>query len=230
MGTVCVVGENRRIIDLPDDIGINYYHSLSLKNKQPTVMILPLKFPTLESFTDDELVAFSLANPDLFVERDERGQLFINMTPTFALSSSNNSELITELGLWNRKYKAGKVLESNGGYFLPDSSMRIPDAAWIRLDRWKALSMAEKKSFLRLVPDFVIELKSETDSLTELKAKMRKWVENGVKLAWLVSTEQQITYIFKPGAPESSCSFKELLFGEEVLVEFSVRLCDILEY
>jgi Uma2 family endonuclease len=193
-------------------------------------MILPLKFPTLESFTDDELVAFSMANPDLFVERDERGQLFINITPTFALSSSNNSELITELGLWNRKYKAGKVLESNGGYFLPDSSMRVPDAAWIRLDRWNALSMAEKKSFPRLVPDFVIELKSETDSLAELKAKMHKWIENGVRLAWLVSTEEQVTYIYQPGKVESQCLFTDRLVGEDVLIDFSVRLSDILEY
>lgn len=193
-------------------------------------MILPLKFPTLESFTDEELVAFSLANPDLFVERDEKGQLFITMTPTFALSSSNNSELITEVGLWNRKYKAGKVLESNGGFFLPDSSMRVPDLAWISLDRWKALSMAEKKSFLRLVPDFIIELKSETESLLELKAKMQKWVDNGVRLAWLVSTETQTTYIYKPGMPESVCSFNEEIYGEDVLVDFSVRLSDILEY
>ena len=81
------------------------------------------------------------------------------------------------------------MLESNGGYFLPDSSMRVPDAAWVRLERWNALSMAEKKSFLPLVPEFVIELKSETDSLAELKAKMQKWIENGVKLGWLVSTE-----------------------------------------
>jgi Uma2 family endonuclease len=193
-------------------------------------MILPLKFPTLESFNDEELVAFSLANPDLFVERDEKGQLFITMTPTFALSSSNNSELIGELIIWNRKYKAGKVLESNGGFFLPDSSMRVPDLAWIRLDRWKALSMAEKKSFLRLVPDFIIELKSETDSLLELKAKMQKWIDNGVRLAWLVSTEAQTTYIFRPGVPESACSFNEEISGEDVLVDFSVRMSDILEY
>jgi Uma2 family endonuclease len=193
-------------------------------------MILPLKFPTLEAFSDDELIAFSMANPDLFVERDEQGQLFINMTPTFALSSSNNSELIGELIIWNRKHKTGKVLESNGGYFLPDSSMRVPDVAWIRIDRWKALSMVEKKSFLRIVPDFIIELQSETDSIAELKTKMNKWIENGVKLAWLISPEQQLTYIFKPGEEETTCGFNEMLTGANVLIDFWVRLSDILEY
>lgn len=138
--------------------------------------------------------------------------------------------MIGELGLWNRRCKAGKVLGAHAGYFLPDSSMRVPDVAWIRLDRWNALSMAEKKSFLRLVPDFVVELKSETDSLAELKAKMGKWTANGVKLAWLISTEQQITYIFKPGEAEASCSFEEILSGGDVLQGFSVKLSDILEY
>jgi len=193
-------------------------------------MIIPLKFPTIETFSDEELVAFSVANPDLDVERDEKGQLFINMTPTFALSSLNNSELITEIGIWNRRRKAGKVLESNGGYFLKDSSMRVPDVAWIRLERWKALSMSEKKSFPRLVPDFIIELKSETDSLSDLKAKMHKWIENGVRLAWLISTEDQLTYIYQPSKLQTTCSFDEILYGEDVLIDFSVKLSDILEY
>ncbi|MEO6685288.1 MAG: Uma2 family endonuclease [Dyadobacter sp.] len=193
-------------------------------------MIIPLNIPTLGSFTDDELVAFSTANPDLFVERDEQGQLFINMTPTFALSSSNNSELIGELIIWNRRRKAGKVLESNGGFFLSDSSMRVPDVAWIRLDRWNALSMSEKKSFPHLAPDFIIELKSETDSLMDLKAKMQKWIDNGVRLGWLISTEKQVTYVYQPGKEIRTYSFDEILNGDDVLVDFSVRLSDILEY
>jgi Uma2 family endonuclease len=70
----------------------------------------------------------------------------------------------SQLAIWNRKYKAGRVIESNGGFFLEDSSMRVPDVAWIHIDRWNALSQAEKRSFPRMAPDFVIELKSETDS------------------------------------------------------------------
>ena len=193
-------------------------------------MIIPLNIPKIESFSDQELIAFCMANPDLYIERDENGQLFINITPTFALSSSNNSELITEIGLWNRQKKSGTVLESNGGFFLSDSSMRVPDVAWIAINRWKALSMAEKKSFPRLAPDFIIELKSETDSLTELKAKMQKWIDNGVRLAWLISTEEQLTYIYKEGKSPATCSFDDILSGENVLINFSVRLSDILEY
>lgn len=193
-------------------------------------MIVPLNIPAHKFFNDKELVAFSIANPELAIERDEYGQLFISLTPTFAVISSNNSELITELGIWNRKYKAGKVLESNGGYFLPDSSMRVPDVAWIRIDRWNALSMAEKKSFPHLAPDFVIELKSETDSLTDLQTKMSKWIENGVRLAWLICTDQQITYVYEQGKTSCTVKFEEMLSGGTVLTNFSVRLSDILEF
>lgn len=193
-------------------------------------MIIPLNLPTVESFSDRELIEFSKANPDLLVERDEHGQLFITITPTFALSSSNNSELIGELVIWNRKNKLGKVLESNGGYFLADSSMRVPDVAWIAIDRWDNLSISEKKSFPHLAPDFIIELKSETDSLVDLQRKMEKWIQNGVRLAWLIDTEQQLTYIYQPEIAVTTCSFNEFLFGGEVLANFTVRLSDILEY
>jgi len=136
-------------------------------------MLIPLHLPSREQFTDDELVNFCLSNPDLMVERNEFGQIFINMSPTHLLTSSNNSELNTEIGIWNRRTKAGKVIDSNGGFFLPDRSMRAPDVAWIRKERWAELSTAEKKSFPYLAPDFVLELESDTDNLEDLKQKMQ---------------------------------------------------------
>ncbi|UFH54022.1 hypothetical protein [Spirosoma sp. KNUC1025] len=79
-------------------------------------MQLPLNIPQIDRFTDDELVRFCLANPELNIERDENGTLYIDMSPTHLLTSSNNSELNTEIGIWNRKTKAGKVIDSNGGF------------------------------------------------------------------------------------------------------------------
>ncbi|MGG7662263.1 Uma2 family endonuclease [Dyadobacter sp. BHUBP1] len=193
-------------------------------------MILPLNIPAHPYFTDDELVAFCVANPDLMVERDEHGQLHITMTPTFLLGSSNNSELIAEIAIWNRKKKGGKVIESNGGFFLQDRSMRVPDVAWIQIDRWNALTDDEKNSFPYMAPDFVIELKSKTDSLRYLERKMVKWIENGVRLAWLVCPKSQTTYVYEPGKPQLAVHFEETLSAGEVLVDFSTRLSDILEY
>jgi Uma2 family endonuclease len=124
-----------------------------------------------------------LANPELNIERDEKGQISINMSPTYALISSFNSNILIEIGIWNRKTKTGKIFDSNSAFFLPDDSMHGPDVAWISKERWDSLIASEKKSIPKIVPDFIIVLQSETDNIKELKQKMTKWVKNGVKLA-----------------------------------------------
>lgn len=193
-------------------------------------MVIPLKIPHIESFTDEELVAFCLANPELNIERDENGFLYIAMSPTFLLTSSNNSELNTEIGIWNRSTKAGKVIDSNGGFFLPDRSMKAPDVAWIQKERWDALSIKEKKSFPYMAPDFVIELESESDNINDLKQKMAKWIQNGVRLGWLVSPREQQTYVYRPDTSiPQTVRFSEILTGQDVLIGFEVILETILE-
>lgn len=192
-------------------------------------MQLPLHIPQIEHFTDEELVRFCLANPELNIERDENGILYINMSPTHLLTSSNNSELNTEIGIWNRKTKAGKVIDSNGGFFLKDRSMRAPDVAWIRRERWDELTKKEKHSFPYLAPDFVLELVSDSDNLDVVKAKMEKWLSNGVRLAWLVSPDEKLTYIYRPHQPVDTKGFTEMLSGEDVLLGFETVLADILE-
>ncbi len=192
-------------------------------------MQLPLNIPQIDRFTDDELVRFCLANPELTIERDEDGNLYIDMSPTHLLTSSNNSELNGELVIWNRKTKAGKVIDSNGGFFLKDKSMKAPDVAWIRRERWDALSKKEKYSFPYLAPDFVLELVSDSDNLNAVKAKMEKWIINGVRLAWLVSPDEKLTYIYRPDQPAETMAFTEILSGEDVLVGFVTVLAEILE-
>ncbi|QHV95812.1 Uma2 family endonuclease [Spirosoma endbachense] len=185
----------------------------------------PSPIPQIEQFSDDELVRFCLANPELNVERDENGTLFMTLSLTHLLTSSNNSELIGEFVIWNRKAKAGKVIDSNGGFFLKDKSLKAPDVAWIRKDRWDALSLDEKKSFPYLAPDFVLELQSDSDNINDLKSKMEKWV----RLAWLVSTREQQTYRYQSGQEVSVIPFASTLYGEDVLPGFETVLADILE-
>lgn len=181
-------------------------------------MFIPLKILAYPPFTDDKLVAFCVANPELGVER------------TSALISANNSELIGEIGIWSREYKAGRVLGANAGFFLRDSSMRVPDVAWIHIDRWNAMSKEEKNSFPYMAPDFVVELKSKGDSLAYLQQKLMKWIKNGVRLAWLVCPDSRTTYVYEPGKHPLAVHFEETLSGGEVLVGLSTRLSDILEY
>jgi Uma2 family endonuclease len=191
-------------------------------------MILSLHFPPKLRFSDEELVDFCLANPDLNVERDEKGEIHL-MSPAHGLTSANNSEILTEVTIWNRKTKAGKVFDSSGGFFLPDTSMRAPDVAWVSIGRWEALSKKEKHSFPSLAPDFVIELESDTDSLPKLKSKMKKWIANGVRLAWLISMSQQKTFIYWAEGKVDKIAFSKKISGAEVLPGFEVVLSDIFE-
>lgn len=190
-------------------------------------MVLPLNIPTDSKFSDGELVALCMANKDLNIERNENGQLLLNMSPTYALTSSYNSDLNFQIYLWNKTSELGRVFDSNSAFFLPDGSMRGPDVAWISNEKWDLLNIDEKKSIPKLVPDFIIELESETDNIEELKAKMDKWMGNGVKLAWLVSPKLKQTFIYDENSI-SSVSFNDIIYGGEVLKGLQLRLNEIL--
>lgn len=192
-------------------------------------MQLPLRIPQLDRFTDEELVRFCLANPELNIERDEHENLYINTFPTHLLTSANLSELNGEFGVWNRKNKAGKVFDSNGGFFLRDQSMKAPDVAWIQKKRWDVLTPTQKRSFPYLAPDFVLELESDSDNINELKQKMEKWIANGVRLGWLVSPRELQTYVYRPSEAVEMKGFSEILNGETVLISFETVLAHILE-
>jgi Uma2 family endonuclease len=191
-------------------------------------MVVPLNIPSIGKFSDEELITLCLANPDLNIERDEKGQILINTSPTYALTSSFNSSLNFEIYSWNKKFKLGKVFDSNSAFFLPDSSMKGPDVAWVSKARWENLSLKEKKSIPKLVPDFIIELQSETYNQAELKQKMVKWMENGVQLAWLVCPQSQETLVYFKNTTEI-VPFKNKLDGKNILVDLEIIMREILE-
>ena len=191
-------------------------------------MVLPLNIPKEGKFTNDELIALCLANPELNIERDEKGQISINMSPTYALTNWFNSNILIEIGIWNKKNKTGKIFDSNSAFFLVDNSMRGPDVAWISKERWNLLSLKEQKSIPQIVPDFIIELQSETDNIKELKQKMTKWVKNGVKLAWLLSPQSQETLVYFNGKTET-IPFRKTLDGKNILVGLELVMAEVIQ-
>jgi Uma2 family endonuclease len=192
---------------------------------QSIVLTIP---PNINVFSDDELYAFCLANPELRIERDETGHIII-MPPTGLESSFTNNDLQTEVSVWNRKTKAGRVSDSNGGYTLPDTSMRAPDVGWISKERLMSVLPEELKKFAHVCPDFVIEVRSESDSLKELQEKMVKWVKNGVRLGWLVDPQNQTTTIYRPDHDPVPIPFSETLSGEDVLIGFTLNVKEVLD-
>jgi Uma2 family endonuclease len=190
---------------------------------------IALKIPSkIDVFSDEELYEFCRANPDLRIERDEHGQIYIKM-PTGIKTSISNSELIAEVVIWNRKYKLGKVTDAEGGYSLPDSSMRVPDVAWVSNERLATVSESDLKRFAHVCPDFVIELCSESDELKELRAKMEKWIANGIRLGWLIDPKGKVTYIYRPKKNVEQKAFDETISGENVMVGFELKIKEILQ-
>lgn len=186
---------------------------------------LTLKIPKEDRITDDELFRICSANKELRIERDELGQLII-MSPVGSLSSNKNFILNGLFSQWVEAHlDLGYAFDSSGGFRLPDKSMRSADAAWIKKERWESIALEEQKKFAPICPDFVIELRSESDSLIQLKKKMGKWIANGCLLAWLIDPIGKKAYVYKPsGSVLEITDSQKKLSGENVLPSFELDL------
>lgn len=169
--------------------------------------------------TDEQFFQLCQVNRDLRFERNANGDLII-MTPTGGESSNQNAELTVDLGLWNRQAQMGVVFDSSGGFKLPNGADRSPDAAWIASHRWNALTPDQRRKFPPLAPDFVIELRSPSDDLKPLQAKMQEYLENGVRLGWLIDPQNSRVEIYRRDRPIEVISTPAQLSGEDVLPDF----------
>jgi Uma2 family endonuclease len=159
-------------------------------------MPLPLRFRPQTPMSDDELMRFCAANDDLRVERDANGEILV-MTPAGNRTGMMNAAIIVALGSWALSDGRGYAFDSNTGFTLPDNSMRSPDAAWVTKVRWDTLSFREQDRFSHICPEFIIELRSQSDNLSELQAKMEQWIANGAELAWLIDPFEQAVSIYR---------------------------------
>jgi len=165
-------------------------------------MPLPLRFRPETPMSDEELMRFCAANDALRVERDANGEILV-MTPAGSKTSKMNMRIGRLLDEWAEQDGRGVAFDSNGGFTLPDGSMRAADAAWVLLMRWDALSAEQQKGYAPLCPDFVIELRSPSDRLSDLNAKMESWLANGAQSGWLIDPEEKTVYVYRPSdSPE----------------------------
>jgi Uma2 family endonuclease len=171
--------------------------------------------PVLE-LTDDEFFAFCQINRDLRIERNAQGELII-MPPTGGLTGLRNAQITVQLGLWAKHDGTGFIFDSSTGFRLPNGAVRSPDAAWIRQTRLSALTEEQMQKFIPLCPDFVIELRSDTDSLPLLREKMQEYLDNGAQLGWLLDPEQKRVYIYRPRQTTQELDNPETLSGQPVL-------------
>jgi Uma2 family endonuclease len=166
-------------------------------------------------------------NPDRAFELTRDGELEI-VTPTGGESGKKESKLITRLTNWNEQTELGETFSSSTAFILPNGAERSPDAAWVELSRWEALSAEQRQKSPPLAPDFVIELRSETDRLSKLQAKMEEYRDNGVRLGWLLDPQQRQVEIYRLGQDVEILEAPETLSGEDVLPGFVLELRSIL--
>ena len=186
---------------------------------------LALDFRAIE-MTDDQLVQFCADNRELRIELTSKKELII-MPPANPTSSQENSSLNAQLYFWTKQDGSGLCFDSSAGFTFPNGAMRSPDASWIARERWESLDAAERYRFSHIVPDFVVELRSPTDRLVTLQAKMAEYIENGVRLGWLIDPQRRRVYIYRPGQPVAMLQNPETISGESVLPGFTLNLRDI---
>ncbi|MEM7575157.1 MAG: Uma2 family endonuclease [Bacteroidota bacterium] len=193
--------------------------SFSLKLPQDRVSMR-----TDREMTDQEFLEFCLTNKELFIEREKDGTISI-MSPVTYRSGKAESKFQLYLGIWALEY-GGEVFSSATGFTLPDGSVKSPDAACISDPKLSALGREEQDRFAKIVPDFVVEVRSKSDRLKQLQRKMTEaWIANGVQLAWLVDLEQQKVFVYRPdGSVSLTEGFQNQLQGESVLPGFTFDL------
>ena len=178
------------------------------------------------SLTDEQFFQLCQNNRDVKFERNANGDLVI-MSPTGGETSNRNAGLTAQLWLWNNQTKLGKVFDSSGGFKLPNGADRSPDASWITIEKWNNLTNEQRQKFIPLSPDFVIELRSKSDSLKTIQDKMKEYIENGTRLGWLINPQSRQVEIYRPGKEVEILDDPKSLSGEEVLPGFVINLQDL---
>jgi Uma2 family endonuclease len=183
-------------------------------------VILSLKTVGL---SDEQFYQLCQINEHWQLEETAQGELLI-MPPVGAISGNRESDLNADVVIWNRQTKLGKVFSSSTIFILPNGGKRSPDVAWITNERWESLTLEEKEKFAPICPDFVIELRSRTDSLSQLQEKMQEYLNSGLQLGWLINPQSQQVEIYRQHQPMEMVELPTTLSGENVLPGFILEL------
>ena len=173
--------------------------------------------------TDEQFYRLCSKNRDWQFERNAKGELII-MPPVGGISGNREAGLIAEVYMWNLQTKLGKVFSSSTIFHLPNGGDRSPDVAWVKLERWESLTEEEQEKFPPICPDFVIELRSRTDSLKALQDKMQEYLASGLKLGWLINLQGEEIEVYRRNKPMKLIKLPASLSGEDILPGFILEL------
>ncbi|HUH61756.1 MAG TPA: Uma2 family endonuclease [Terracidiphilus sp.] len=175
--------------------------------------------------TDAEFEALCRENREIRLERTKEGAVRMN-PPTGGWTGSGNMEISTQLNNWWSMHERGMVFDSSTAFRLPDGSTLSPDASYVSAERLRALPKDALRGFPPVCPDFVIELRSESDPIRELKSKMEDWIANGAQLAWLIDPWRREAYIYRPNATAEAVNGNQVA-GEGPIQGFVLDLARV---
>jgi Uma2 family endonuclease len=193
---------------------------------EPDRLLLHLR-PVIE-LTDDQLFELCQINEELWIERTAEGDLVI-MAPEGWETSHRSITIGTLLTQWAWQDGTGVTSGSSGGFILPNGAMRAPDAAWVLRSRLAPLTPEQKQKFLPLCPDFVVEIRSPSDRLSTVQAKMQEYLDNGARLGWLFDPPNRVVYVYRPNQPFERLENPATISGDPVLPGFVLELQRIWE-
>jgi Uma2 family endonuclease len=199
------------------------------KSKRSTVFVYPsepleIDFGEwLKPMDDDEFFEFCQRQRDLRIEMDRFGAIAI-MSPTGSETGRINFDLIADFAIWARTDSTGQGFGSSTGFILPNGAKRSPDLAWMKREKWLAIPLKKRKKFAPVCPDFVVELRSESDSLARLQGKIEEYIENGAELGWLIDVSGKTVYVYRPNLPVQVLENPAEVSGEPLLRGFVLRM------
>lgn len=182
-----------------------------------------VKFDPVINLTDEQFFQLCQDNELIRFERNADGTVLM-MPLVGGITSIRNANLAYQLGLWSRDDNLGIAFDSSAGFTLANSAVRSPDASWLKRDKWDALSQAQKERFAPVCPDFVVELRSNTDCLQRLQDKMQEYRDNGASLGWLIDLETYQVEIYRFGQEVEVLKSPTTLSGETILPGFILNL------
>jgi Uma2 family endonuclease len=187
---------------------------------------LTVNFPAIDYMSAAQFYEFCQANQELRIERTAEGKVIV-MPPAFSDTGNRNLKIAQQLANWADQDGTGESFDSSSGFTLPSGATRSPDAAWIKLATWNALTAEQKASFAPISPAFVIELRSASDSLKTLQHKMQEYIDNGVSLGWLIDRQNRRVYIYRPNRQLEVLENPIVVSGEPELPGFALQMAKI---
>ncbi|BAY96445.1 hypothetical protein NIES37_03780 [Tolypothrix tenuis PCC 7101] len=173
--------------------------------------------------TDEQFFQLCQINELIRFERNADGTLLL-MPLVGGLTSNCNANITAQLGLWNRDESLGVAFSSSTGFTLPNGAVRSPNASWLRRDKWDNLTQKQKERFALVCPDFVVELRSDSDSWQRLQKKMQEYLDNGSRLGWLIDLETKRVEIYRHKQDVEILQSPASLLGEDILPGFVLNL------